>query len=331
MNKKSVSTILAVAFSVGGAHAASNFLPVVPTESVTFPGPLAHAGDPGDPDNSITSHTFTGGFQAATVTFEGTLDQTGGIAATWASEANVGLTDPLGNPTIGVGSGGGQVYTPPLPFSGNGAFPSPVDVAGEWTFEFFESYDDGPGPDQFSSGVTITFSGANDSPSSESMGVFTLGDTANSIGEFGLGGLLDTYTVNLADGGIFTVGTSPDATGAVGAPADTEVAFFDSAGVLIGTNDDGGPFGGGTGAGDFFSELSLALPAGDFTVLVGSWDTNFEDLTPGTSTIGDVVGGVDGGSLGDYAISFALQPIPEPSAVSLLLLGLAGVALRRRR
>jgi len=321
-------TILAGACLIGSANGASNFVPGL-SETVNLTGPFGHAGAIGDVDNATTTATFVGGFVANQVSVSATLDNTGGAPATWSSEAAINLTQPNSVVLGGIGLGGvNAAYTPPLAVSngpialGAGA----LDPAGTWSLEMFEGYDDAAGVDQFSSGIALTFGIAGfDEGVTEAMGALANGGSLASIGEFGIGGLFDIYTISLSSGGLFGVTTSPNASGLVGSNLDSELGLYDAGGVLLATNDDGGPFGGGGGA--FYSELSETLAAGDYTVVVGGWDTDFG--TVGTSTIGDIVTGVNGNeSVGDYSVDFNL--VPEPSSVMFMFIAMAGF-LRRRR
>ncbi len=75
-------------------------------------------------------------------------------------------------------------------------------------------------------------------------------------------------------------------------------------------------------------EDGATLPAGAYTLVVGGFDTNFEDLTIGVSTIGEVTAGT---SSGDYGLKVTYQ-VPEPAAgMMTLLLAVLGLARRIRR
>ena len=74
-------------------------------------------------------------------------------------------------------------------------------------------------------------------------------------------------------------------------------------------------------------EDGATLPAGAYTLVVGGFDTNFEDLTIGTSTIADVL---PGSSSGDYGVKFTYS-VPEPASCFMLFAGVLGMAACRRR
>ena len=319
MNRFTKSLMLGP-FIMSPLTGATNFVPGV-SETIELAGPFAHAGGIGDTDNASTSATFVGGFNASSVAVSATLDNTGGSSATYASEAGINFTQP-DSTVLGAFRIDGsltETYTLPFQTSNISSLGSVVDPAGTWSLEMIESFDDVAGPDQFSSGLSITFSSAGvDASIEESMGILGAGASDSSVGELGLAALIDTYTFTLDTAGLFTVTTSADTSGLVGVDADTELGLFDAAGVLLSFNDD-------IITGNTFSEISADLPAGDYTIAVGSFDTNFEDLTIGTSVIGDVVGGA---GLGDYSIDFSL--VPEPSTGMLAFIASLGL-LRRRR
>ena len=120
-----------------------------------------------------------------------------------------------------------------------------------------------------------------------SLGTITPGAQVSSVGEFALERLIDTYDFTLTSDQTLEIVTEADPTGLFGGDADTEIAVFDSNGILLGTNDD---FDDTV---SLFSALTLELPAGDYTVVVGTFDTVFADGPSVTAGLG----------LGDYALS----------------------------
>ena len=61
---------------------------------------------------------------------------------TYGNELTLGLSGPLGSATITLGTG--TSYAPGAAFAGiSNAFSGMGDPAGTWTFDFYESYDDG--------------------------------------------------------------------------------------------------------------------------------------------------------------------------------------------
>jgi hypothetical protein len=112
-----------------------------------------------------------------------------------------------------------------------------------------------------------------------------------------------------------------------GSSFDTEIALYSAAGTLLATNDD---FGG-----NLWSEVTSTLAAGDYYVIVGGFNSVFNNgaASAGTAT-GNFALSVNGnsaasGSLaaGDFA-SFSFT-VPTPGALALLGAGL--LVGRRRR
>ncbi len=300
---------------------------IINSETVVLGGPFDHGGALGSADNSLTTATFVGGFNATNVRFTGTFVEV--LLPTFGSEADIQITSPAIPPSP---AGTPFVWQNPSPTVGPFDFDSSqdltgagfggpggtVDPNGTWDIEFFDTFDDGPGADAQSTNLSITFEEV--SPITDSNGVFSLGSlagggTATSAGEFALGGLFDTYDITLTQDGFLTLTTDENLAGGFnGFNADTEIGIFDSAGVLIDNDDDGGN-------GLFSGLFDLELAAGDYQIVVGTFNTLFADgptITPG-------------GGTGDYFLSAAFTAVPEPSSFTVLMLGLCGFGLARRR
>jgi hypothetical protein len=133
---------------------------------------------------------------------------------------------------------------------------------------------------------------------------------------------------------------------------DPILAVFDSAGMLLAQNDNGGadvPADALTGA-TFDSFLLLVLAAGDYTLALGQFDNlalgptladGFERGGQGAFTTGfgcpdaqpsfnDVSGVAGCGRTGAFAVD-VLAEIPEPASAALLLAPALALGLRRRR
>jgi len=312
------------------SNATGEFGTVVNSETLDFDsGPYSSAGAFGDVENGTFTGSFTGGFDANQLSWSGS--QTSVIAATFGQEAALDVTAPSGEFTGFRLNPGLQTYSGTVDFSGTLADisdlssigGSTIDPIGTWEFQFFETFDDGPGADQTIDSFSLTFeevSRGSDESGDFLAGDLAIGDTYQTVGEFASAGLLDTYSLSLLENSIVTFETFADADGFTGLEADTELAVFDADGLLIDTNDDIDFLGGNT-----FSILEdLLLTAGDYTVAVGTFNTNFDDGI----ALGDVVGG-DG--LGDYAMSISVTAVPEPGSVLGLSLIGGLLALRRRR
>lgn len=133
---------------------------------------------------------------------------------------------------------------------------------------------------------------------------------------------------------------------------DPILALFDTGGMLVGQNDDGGadvPPDALTGA-TFDAFLVLVLAGGDYTLAVAQFDNlargptladGFERTGQGGFTTGfgcpdaqpsfnDVSGVAGCGRSAAFAVDVVAQ-IPEPASAALLLGPLAALGLRRRR
>jgi hypothetical protein len=122
--------------------------------------------------------------------------------------------------------------------------------------------------------------------------------------------------------------------------ADTELGLWDSAGTLLGEDDDGSAVG-------LFSEITVNLPAGEYFLGISEFNSDFEDgflniLNPlEAGDVIDVVLNINGSFAGSQTIQdlgtdgtaetgfFRVEVIPAPGAAGLL--GLAGLAAARRR
>ena len=161
------------------------------------------------------------------------------------------------------------------------------------------------------------------------------GTTLSYSGYIAQGGL-DIYTFALGNPGVgpgryLNIQTREQSNDLV----DTEIALFDSSGILLAFDDDGqdSQYGGlysmlSFGIDDIFvgtdtvaGEDGMTLATGTYSLVVGGWNTNFENLIVGTSNINEVVGGSNSG---DYELRFAYVssvPVPAPATVLLLLMG----------
>lgn len=312
----SATTVLADSNASGGG--------VIDSESFSLgAGPFSHGAAVGNGDNSIVSGiNFSGSFTANRIRFSGTANSV--IGSTWANEVRMRVSDDnVFTPgTFDFVAGSGTTFTTfdyDLSADITGSWAGGIAPnASVWSVEFFDSFDDGAGADSESVNVVMTFERAeelNDSNGSWSLGTIN-GGTVSDIGELALANLFDTYTFSLGTDGTLDIWTEFEDV-YTGANLDSEIALFDANGILIDTNDDGGPGGG------LYSGLSgLNLTAGDYTLIVAGFDSTFADgfdVTPGAST-------------GDYRVSLSFTAIPEPSMLAALgLMSLGCCAARRRR
>lgn len=283
-------------------------------------GPFDHGGAVGNAFNSTTTATFTGGFTANGVGFTGT--STSVAAGNWGADMSIVVTSPglFGTPfqwDSGMVSGTYSTIDFSTGRDMSGDFPTGIDPNGQWSLEFIDTFDDdAAGVDSQTSNLVMTFFEfvpLSDSDGNWSLGSLDFGDTAETVGEFALSGLFDSYTFSLANDGFLTAFTSADEDGFTGFDVDTEIAIFNAAGDLLINDDDGGD-------GTFSGLFDLELAAGDYTVVVAGFNSTFADgfgVTPGNDT-------------GDYRLNLAFA-VPEPSTFGLLMCLGAGVGFRRRK
>ncbi len=329
--KKTLSIVALLAVAGAGQAIASEEA-VLFSESISFMSVESFDGL-GAVGNTIEMRTMTGGFAANSISFSGFLTEI--ATGTFAREADIEMIGPAGTFTLGPTSV--TSYTGTIAIDTAGVISPAVDFAGTYSFEFFESFDDAAGADQIWDSLVITFAEVGITNGMFALGAVGIGDTVTASGHNVAGGL-DFYDFSVgavgASGSWLNINTSDPETGDT---IDTEIAIFDAAGILVGFDDDGQI----TAEGGLYSMLSFgiddptagdgapgsdgaALAAGDYTVVVGGFDTNFEDLIIGVSVLGDIIAGT---SAGDYDLSITYVPAPASAAI----LGLGGFAATRRR
>lgn len=244
-----MSTALAAAVASSFALSAQ----ADPRESATFTS-VESRERANDPSNITTSTTFAGGYAVGRLRVTGTLS--GLIPASFASEARVRVTTPSGRvltlqPFLISAFAGPLTINPAYELI---VQPAEPDAAGLWTFQFYESRNDGAGADSLWETITIEL---DDDPPPPPPGDHT---TAQDLGEIGAGTTVGQQTpewpyypavkwyrfevpvpVNPGtatyldiDSNQTSYGTGNDAV------TDTEIALFDQSGSLIAQDDDDG-------------------------------------------------------------------------------------------
>ena len=284
--------------------------------SETFDFTNVQSWDPlGDPDNEIIFENATGGFVANQVVVSGSLTEYDPI--TYASEADIYISTSSGE----VAANGATVadYDSFLDtFDTVTPIDYPFDPNGFIDFEFYESFDDAPDDiDQVWNSVSITLRETLTTIENESFNIGQLpadGRITRSLNHSHVATGLDFFEFSIDGSGSWLNIQTFDAR--TGDTIDTELAIFDANGVFMATDDDGQGTQGGTqysllsfGDDDPLSRTDTDAGAdgmvplgGTYTAVTAGFDTNFEDLIEGLSTIDEVIGG---GSEGDYHIQFA--------------------------
>lgn len=261
--------------------------------------------------NTVVSVTLTGGYELGRIDFTGTLSS--GVPSTWRTDARVLLTAPGGQTALLQPFVSGSTFTT-LQVAATVFMPVGTVAAGEWTLRFFESVDDGGATVDATWDLTMT---VTDDPPSPPLSV--------DLGELGPSGLsvpsapIATtnvlwyrFTVPCRAGATFGTFVDVDTFGtSVFAPADagrlsddTEIALYNSQGLLVAQDDDSGigatsllSFGSGTrapnpptGNGDNFTGQNGALEPGVYYLAVALYNTTFGPARWSVSSAGTLNG-----------------------------------------
>jgi len=262
-------------------------------------GPVNSGGAVGSGDNGIIVFAYAGpSFAVGDITLQGDLTEV--LGATYGSEARLRITAPGGQtwdsgPWTATNDFTGTIAVGP---STQGSFGLGTQGAGNWTFEFWESYDDGAGADSFWTNLNIT------------------------VDEFQVPPPPSSF-----DLGTFSSVTQIETDGAY----DSEIGLYDANGTLLGNDDDGGNGvgsllnfgGGGLADGTYYLAVSgyNATFANGFAVTAGSASGQTNLLFDGVL--------VDTRDHAANTVDWYSFTIPAPSGMALL--GLGGIAAVRRR
>ncbi|MCC6284902.1 MAG: hypothetical protein IT439_06300 [Phycisphaerales bacterium] len=324
---KSVLGILAVAGIAAAAGASSSSAVVIGTASFVSKASMDPAGDA---DNITDSWIATGSGLVNAIRVTGQLTEV--ATGTYASEAKVRVSAGAGHAFSSVDATGtttgnytgtiavGPTITNVTPFN--------LNSGGTINFEWFESFDDSANAaDQTWDFVNYEFVSNTITNGGAALGTIGLGSQIVSQSQHVAGGL-DFFTFDFAGvsgNNYLNLRTIP---GASGGSMDTEMAIYDSNGLLVVLDDDGGAglmsqlsFGATDplASPDKTPGIDGVLAAGSYTIVTGGYNTTFG------ATLNDIVAGT---ASGDYALQVTYAPAPG----ALGTLGLAGlVAARRRR
>jgi hypothetical protein len=283
-------------------------------ESVTYTN-VNSDGPANHPVNEVRTYLASGGYTMSSMRIAGTLTRIN--SNSWASEALIRITAPNGAFTdfqmfnqrsFTTLTGVGTVYTVPF------------NPAGNWTFRFYESYDDGGPGNVDARWDSITFEYRED-----------------PVHDFGTINAPGTYSVTRSLGAReilwYTLVLTVDVTSASGlfleintlgsslsTRNDTEIALYDAFGNKIAENDD-------IGGGNLLSRLvfgaggSRDLTAGVYFIGAGGYDTTWRDVFVSSTS----------SYTGDLVLNIVTN-VPEPASMMALGAGLAGLlGLRRRK
>lgn len=328
----------ALAFGMGLALSGSAFAGF----SFTNPGPVSSNGPAGNAVNGILTYNHAGGaFLPGSITLEGDLTETN--VGTFASEARVRITNPAG-----------QVFTPTVGFTATSGFTGTIHIGpssigglssvlngnsiGTWTFNFFESFDDGSDLLEDASWTNLSIS-VNDYVPPPPPPATNLGNVVDTSSDYAVADMTANHTGGAIRWYSFTLNSAVDNALATWLDIDSETSNFDteiglytSTGALIASDDDDGSgtqsqlsFGQtaptrtiGTSVGG--NGRDGALGPGTYYIAVGGFNTTFGPDFNVTTTSTNTTG--------VFNLNIRTN-VPEPASLALLALG--GLALIRRR
>ncbi len=280
------------------------------------------------------SATLTGGYTLGTIDWSGfaTALQT----YTWGNELMLGISGPLGSATFTLGTG--TSYAPGAAFSGSSAaYVGLGNPAGVWTFDFYESYDDGSNllPDAIWDYIDFSFNQhVIDTDEADFLALLASPYYLEDFDAFSYGSYTDpsinmgpvngySYTISAAEGL-----WSGDGNMSTNDANDTlDFTFTGDPVTAIG----GYFFGGDINGYYVTSEVTITLSDGTVVTWTPNGEDDFEYFFSDVPILSMSVGANH--PLGNPVWPtvdhlYVGQQIPEPAG--LLLLGLASLFIRRR-
>lgn len=253
-------------------------------------GPLNSDGPVGNAGNSTFSGVATSTMLAGSMRIQGDLND--GAVGSFLSEARWRVT----NDTLAVTGlfqpATGNTWSGTQAIDVSFGVLAWINAGDSYTFETYESFNDA-GVDANWTNSTVSFAASS----------------VTAVGSYAPG----AFTFDTEGSDAF----------------DSEIAVYSSAGVLLGTDDDGG-----TGN---LSLLSLTLGVGSYYVVSGGFNSGFANYIAGagTATANVLNTNINGVSVGSSALAarqfhvYSFNVVPEPG--SMLALGLGALMMMRRK
>jgi hypothetical protein len=305
-----INRLLVLATLAGSAGTAL----AAPRESVTFTA-VDSVNSLNDAANITTIATFTGGYRVGKIRISG--DLTSAIAGTFASEARIRVTAP-GGATFTI-----QPFTTG-DFSGTinvtdavTTLASPInEAAGAWSFQFYESFNDGTGPDATWDNISITLDDEVPAPpppaGSIDLGSIALGANRTETSTIAAGEIR-WYRLDIPAPLTAAARTYLDLDTLGSSVGDTEIALYSTTGAKVVEDDDGAgtlksllSFGYGSRVPDANIGQDGNLAAGTYYLAVAEFNAAFASDFNATSS------GANGGDLTLNIASGTYVPPPPP-------------------
>lgn len=315
------------------------FIAVASILTAAYAGDTIHLAGPYNSDGAVDTAangiaTFNAGASYTLGTITVTGDLTSGGVGSYLTEARMRFRNAAyagqsfdvqvfasGNGWTGTMTGG------PTNGGTGGLYNQSITSGSTWTVNFWESYDDS-GLDASWSNLTFQFNDLPPAPSVNGRNYGSLSGSTSTSDTYSVSGgsiIWSKFTlanpVSAAD--FLQVDTTGSTTSAAGV-LDTELGIFDSAGVLVATNDDST---GVTSRISFGSTAygggSATLAAGDYYIAAGVYNVSYGN--------GFVVSSNATSQSNNLKINLTYTPVPEPVTVVVLSLGVLATVRRRKK